>query len=64
MPIAMGPAMRSPYKKRMDKISAKLEKPGYTDKAPAHLVEKDRAELAELQDKMAKISSQLQKYRS
>ena len=50
--------------KAMDKISAKLEKPGYTDKAPAHLVEKDRAELAELQDKMAKISSQLQKYRS
>ena len=50
--------------KAMDKISAKLEKPGYTDKAPAHLVEKDRAELAELQDKMARISSQLQKYRS
>ena len=50
--------------KAMDKISAKLEKPGYTDKAPAHLVAKDRAELAELQDKMAKISSQLQKYRS
>ncbi|MCO6513078.1 MAG: valine--tRNA ligase [Snodgrassella sp.] len=49
--------------KNIDKITTKLAKPGYTDKAPAHLVEKDRSELAQLQDKMAKINLQLQKYR-
>ena len=47
--------------KALDKLTAKLEKPGYTDKAPAHLVEKDRAELAQLNDKMAKIMEQLTK---
>ncbi|WP_028449994.1 valine--tRNA ligase [Chitinibacter tainanensis] len=44
-----------------DKLVAKLEKPGYTDKAPAHLVEKDRAQLAELDDKLAKLAAQLAK---
>ena len=47
--------------KALDKLTAKLEKPGYTDKAPAHLVEKDRAELAQLNDKMAKVMEQLVK---
>ncbi|WP_239325709.1 valine--tRNA ligase [Snodgrassella gandavensis] len=49
--------------KNIDKIANKLAKPGYTDKAPAHLVEKDRSELAQLQDRMVKINLQLQKYR-
>lgn len=48
--------------KKIDKINAKLSKPGYTEKAPAHLVEKDRQELALLDDKMTKISLQLEKY--
>ena len=47
--------------KALDKLTSKLEKPGYTDKAPAHLVEKDRAELAQLNDKMAKVVEQLAK---
>lgn len=47
--------------KALDKLNAKLSKPGYTEKAPAHLVEKDKAELAELEDKMAKVQSQLAK---
>ncbi|QJQ52384.1 valyl-tRNA synthetase [Vitreoscilla sp. C1] len=47
--------------KALDKLTAKLEKPGYTDKAPAHLVEKDRAELAQLNDKMTQIIEQLAK---
>ncbi|WP_107929107.1 valine--tRNA ligase [Neisseria animaloris] len=47
--------------KALDKLNAKLSKPGYTDKAPAHLVEKDRAELAELEDKMSKVQAQLAK---
>ena len=50
--------------KALDKLTAKLSKPGYTDKAPAHLVEKDRADLAELQDKMAKVQSQLAKLKA
>lgn len=47
--------------KALDKLNAKLSKPGYTEKAPAHLVEKDKANLAELEDKMAKVQNQLAK---
>ena len=50
--------------KALDKLNAKLAKPGYTDKAPAHLVEKDKADLAELQDKMAKVEAQLAKLKA
>ena len=49
--------------KALDKLNAKLSKPGYTEKAPAHLVEKDKAELAELMDKMGKVEGQLAKLR-
>jgi valyl-tRNA synthetase len=44
-----------------EKLIMKLEKPGYTDKAPAHLVEKDRSQLAELDGKLAKLNAQLAK---
>ena len=47
--------------KALDKLNAKLSKPGYTEKAPTHLVEKDKADLAELEDKMAKVQTQLAK---
>ena len=47
--------------KALDKLNAKLSKPGYVEKAPAHLVEKDRAELAELNDKMDKVKNALAK---
>ena len=47
--------------KALDKLNAKLTKPGYTDKAPAHLVEKDKADLAELEEKMGKVQSALAK---
>ncbi|TCP14629.1 valyl-tRNA synthetase [Crenobacter luteus] len=43
------------------KLTAKLEKPGYVDKAPAHLVERDKAQLAELSDKLGKLKGQLAK---
>ncbi|KAF0813942.1 Valine--tRNA ligase [Andreprevotia sp. IGB-42] len=43
------------------KMVAKLEKPGYIDKAPAHLVEKDRALVADLEDKLGKLQAQLAK---
>ena len=45
----------------VDKVSAELEKPGYVDKAPAHLVERDKAQLAELNDKLEKVKGQLAK---
>ena len=47
--------------KALDKLNAKLSKPGYTEKAPAHLVEKDKADLAELKGKMAKVQAALEK---
>ena len=47
--------------KVLDKLNAKLSKPGYTEKAPAHLVEKDKADLAELEAKMAKVQAALEK---
>ncbi|WP_035059369.1 valine--tRNA ligase [Andreprevotia chitinilytica] len=47
----------------LQKVKAKLEKPGYIDKAPAHLVEKDRAQVAELEDKLGKLQAQLDKLR-
>ena len=50
--------------KALDKLNAKLSKPGYTDKAPAHLVEKDKADLAELVDKMGKVEGQLAKLKA
>ena len=49
--------------KALDKLNAKLGKAGYVDKAPAHLVEKDKAELAELADKMGKVKAALAKLR-
>ena len=51
-------------KKALDKLNAKLSKPGYTEKAPAYLVEKDKADLAELTDKMGKVEGQLAKLKS
>jgi len=45
----------------VERIRAKLEKPGYTDKAPAHLVEKDKTQLAELEEKLGKLQTQLAK---
>ncbi|KLT73930.1 valyl-tRNA synthetase [Neisseria arctica] len=50
--------------KALDKLNAKLSKPGYTEKAPAHLVEKDKTELADLNDKMTKVQAQLTKLAS
>ncbi|MBQ9619601.1 MAG: class I tRNA ligase family protein, partial [Neisseriaceae bacterium] len=47
--------------KALDKLNAKLAKPGYTEKAPAHLVAKDREELAGLTEKYDKIKQQLAK---
>ncbi|WP_215776619.1 valine--tRNA ligase [Paludibacterium sp. B53371] len=43
------------------KLMAKLEKPGYVDRAPAHLVERDRAQQAELEARLTKVREQLAK---
>jgi len=45
----------------LGKLTAKLEKPGYVDKAPAHLVERDKAQLVEFGDKLVKLKGQLGK---
>ncbi|MCG9053169.1 valine--tRNA ligase [Laribacter hongkongensis] len=45
----------------VEKLTAKLEKPGYVDKAPVQLVERDRAQLTDLTDKLAKLKAQLLK---
>ena len=47
----------------LEKLKAKLDKPGYVDKAPAHLVEKDKALLSDLEEKLGKLSEQLEKLR-
>jgi len=43
------------------KLVAKLEKPGYTERAPAHLVERDRTQLAELGERLTKLNTQLER---
>ncbi|WP_297576082.1 valine--tRNA ligase [uncultured Deefgea sp.] len=45
----------------LEKLVAKLEKPGYTEKAPAHLVEKDKAQVIELHDKLHSLNVQVDK---
>ncbi len=50
--------------KEKEKLDAKLAKPGYTDKAPAHLVERDQAQLTGLIEKEDKIKAQLEKLKA
>lgn len=45
--------------KEIEKLTARLNSPGFTDKAPAALVEKARTELAGLEDQAAKIQASL-----
>ena len=40
------------------KLQAKLDKPGYAERAPAHLVARDRAQLAELNQRLATLRDQ------
>jgi valyl-tRNA synthetase len=46
-------------KPQVDKLHAKLANPGFVDKAPAPVVEKNRAELAGLQAQLDKLSQSL-----
>lgn len=45
--------------KDVAKLTNQLKSPGFVEKAPAHLVEKAKAELAELEDQAAKIQASL-----
>ena len=45
----------------LEKLVTKLEKPGYTEKAPAHLVAKDQAQVIELHDKLHSLNVQVDK---
>jgi valyl-tRNA synthetase len=44
-----------------EKLSNKLAMPGYTDKAPAHLVEKDKIQLADFQEKIQQLQTAIAK---
>ncbi|MGL4995145.1 MAG: hypothetical protein ACRC6G_03120, partial [Deefgea sp.] len=45
----------------LEKLVSKLEKPGYLEKAPAHLVAKDQAQVIELHDKLHSLNVQVDK---
>lgn len=45
--------------KEIEKLAGRLNSPGFTDKAPADLVEKARSELAGLEEQAVKIQSSL-----
>jgi valyl-tRNA synthetase len=49
----------SKLRPQVDKLHAKLANPGFVDKAPAAVVEKNRAELAGLQAQLDKLSQSL-----
>jgi valyl-tRNA synthetase len=44
-----------------EKLSNKLAMPGYTDKAPAHLVEKDKIQLTDFQEKIQQLQTAIAK---
>ncbi len=45
--------------KEIEKLASRLKSPGFVEKAPEHLVEKAKAELAELEDQASKIQASL-----
>ncbi len=46
--------------KEIEKLAGRLKSKGFVEKAPAELVEKAKAELAELEDQAAKVQSSLE----
>lgn len=46
--------------KELDRVAGKLNNPKFTDKAPADVIEKEKAKLAEFEDAAAKLSEQLE----
>jgi len=46
--------------KELDRVAGKLQNPKFTDKAPAEVIEKEKAKLAEFEDAAAKLSEQLE----
>ncbi|MAA70728.1 MAG: hypothetical protein CL679_03255 [Bermanella sp.] len=46
--------------KELDRVAGKLQNPKFTDKAPAEVIEKEKAKLAEFEDTAAKLSEQLE----
>ncbi len=50
---------RDTAQKDFDKMSAKLQNPAFVERAPAAVLEKDRARVAELESQIAKLSERL-----
>lgn len=46
--------------KEIQKLAGRLQSKGFVDKAPAAIVDKAKAELAELEDQAAKIQASLE----
>jgi valyl-tRNA synthetase len=46
--------------KEIQKLAGRLQSKGFVDKAPAAVVDKAKAELAELEDQAAKVQSSLE----
>ena len=46
--------------KEIEKLAGRLQSKGFTDKAPPAVVDKVRAELAELEDQASKVQSSLE----
>ena len=51
--------LREAAQKDFDKMSAKLQNPAFVERAPAAVLEKDRARVAELETQIAKLSERL-----
>jgi len=45
-------------RKTADKSEAKLQNSGFLEKAPAEVIEKEKAQLAEIEEAIAKLASQ------
>jgi valyl-tRNA synthetase len=50
-------------RKALEVVSGKLNNPSFVEKAPPAVVDKERARVAELQDKIPRTEAQLQKFR-
>ncbi|MFT4561636.1 MAG: valyl-tRNA synthetase [Gammaproteobacteria bacterium] len=51
-------------RKALEVVSGKLNNPSFVEKAPAAVVDKERARVAELQDKIPRTETQLRKFQS
>jgi valyl-tRNA synthetase len=49
-------------RRELDRATAKLNNPSFIEKAPGAIVDKERARIQELQDKIPRLETQLKKF--